>query len=263
MKRSRLAPFFLALMLLPGHALGQADASPDDMMDDDLAIEGDIFNDFNEDLEASQVLEDERFYRYGRFFQANVGLGLTTFTGNRGKAYTDNHPTFHLSVAFFMNFRAALTLGVEYSKHTMFIDTETLTFDSKAPGAIETSMFRPFVGARYYIDTTDLGTAVTYSNPHFIGRIEYWYQSNKFIDDETLGTQKGGGIGFGGGFGLEFPVELKVSYISVEFLYHKVAFFDRFTRDYEQDPRNPDSTYGYDNLTGDVLSLMMTYNFTW
>ena len=37
-------------------------------VDDDLNVGGDIFTDFNEDLEASQVLEDERYYRHGRFF---------------------------------------------------------------------------------------------------------------------------------------------------------------------------------------------------
>ena len=36
--------------------------------DDTVLTGGDIFTDFNEDLESSQVLEDERFYRYGRFF---------------------------------------------------------------------------------------------------------------------------------------------------------------------------------------------------
>jgi len=55
-----------------------AQDTPEEMMDDDLTIDGDIFNDFNEDLEATQVLEDERFYRYGRFFQAMIGLGTTT-----------------------------------------------------------------------------------------------------------------------------------------------------------------------------------------
>lgn len=255
-----------SLALIAALALPTASWAQDmteDAFDDDLSIEGDIFNDFNEDLEASQVLEDERFYRYGRFFQANLGLGLTTFTGNRGRAYEDNNPTFHLSVAFFLDFRAALTLGLEYSKHTMFLDTKTNVYRDEIVGAVETNFLRPFVGFRYYLDTTDLGTALTYSNPHFIARLEYWYQTNKFIDRPTLPDQDGGGVGVGTGFGLEFPIELKVSYVSVEFLYHQVNFFDKFTQDYRQDPSLEGSTFGYDDLRGSALSLMMTYNFTW
>jgi hypothetical protein len=50
--------------------------------DDELNVGGDIFQDFNEDLEASQVMEDERFYRYSRFAAVNLGVGVTTFDGN-------------------------------------------------------------------------------------------------------------------------------------------------------------------------------------
>ncbi len=253
----------LLLLWLALPTIAWAQETPDELMDDDLTIDGDIFNDFNEDLEATQVLEDERFYRYGRFFQANIGLGLTTFTGNRGAAYADNHPTFHLSVAFFLSFQSALTLGLEYSKHTMFIDTEVNQYRNEILGAVETSFLRPFVGFRYYVDTTDLGTAITYSNPHFIGRLEYWYQTNKFTERQTIPDQEGGGIGLGIGGGLEFPIEIKKSYISVEALFHTVNFFDKFTQDYRQIPNNDDSEYGYDDLTGNALSLVMTYNFTW
>jgi hypothetical protein len=254
---------FVLLLALVLPTAGFTQDASDEMMDDDLTIDGDIFNDFNEDLEATQVLEDERFYRYGRFFQAMVGLGLTTFTGNRGAAYTDNPPTFNVSVAFFLNFQTAIILGMEYSKHTMFIDTKTNLYRNEIIGAVETSFLRPFVGFRYYMDTTDLGTAITYSNPHFIARMEYWYQTNKFVERRTIPDQKGGGIGLGVGGGLEFPIEIKKSYISVEALYHQVNFFDKFTADYQQIPNDPASTYGYDDLTGAAISLMMTYNFTW
>ena len=57
-----------------------------DMVDDDVSVGSDIFNDFSEDLESSQVLEDERYYRYGRFFSVNLGTGVTNFTGKRGRA---------------------------------------------------------------------------------------------------------------------------------------------------------------------------------
>lgn len=243
-------------------------------LEDDTVLNGsDIFSDFNEDLESSQVLEDERFYRYGRFFSVNIGGGFTTFTGNRGSAYDDNHPTFHLSTNYFLDFQKAILLGLEYSKHTMILDTVVNGYQNRGRlGAVVTDMTRLFVGFKYYIDTTDLGTAITYSNPYFVGRLEYWYQTNKFLDQRDLDRQKGGGLGTGLGFGFEFPVELKSSYVNVEFLYHVVNFFDKFTQDYRQitvdnpattEDETADSTYGYEDLTGNVISVMITYNFTW
>ena len=256
--------FILFFVLLPFLAFGQSTDQVLQEVEDDITVGSDIFSDFNEDLESAQVLEDERFYRYGRFFSVNVGGGFTTFTGNRGKAFEDNNPTFHLSVNYFLDFQNAITLGVEYSKHTMVLDTEVNSFQDNGPlGAVTQDMTRVFVGYKYYIDTTDLGTAITYSNPHFIGRLEYWYQTTKFLDQPSLPNDKGGGIGTGIGMGLEFPIELKKSYISVEALYHVVNFYDKFTQDYAQVPGNPDSTYGFDDLTGNVMSLIFTYNFTW
>lgn len=249
-------------------ALSQSTEQIMQEIEDDTILGSDIFSDFNEDLESAQVLEDERFYRYGRFFSVNIGGGATTYTGNRGRAYEDNHPTFHLSVNYFLDFQRAVILGIEYSKHTMILDTIVNQYRDQGPlGAVVTDMTRTFVGYKYYIDTTDLGTAITYSNPHFIGRLEYWYQTNKFIDQPSLPRQKGEGLGTGIGMGLEFPVELKQSYISVEGLYHVVNFFDKYTQDYRQALENGQpvdgSTYGYEDLTGNVITLIITYNFTW
>ncbi len=252
------------ILLSATTALAQSTEQVMSEIDDDLNPGADIFSDFNEDLESAQVLEDERFYRYGRFFSVNVGGGFTTFTGNRGKAYEDNHPTFHLSTNYFLDFQKAISLGLEYSKATMVLDTVVNGYQNQGRlGAVVTDFTRVFIGYKYYIDTTDLGTAITYSNPHIIGRLEYWYQTSKFIDKKGLPKDKGGGIGTGIGFGLEFPVELKQSYISVELLYHVVNFYDKFTQDFRQVPGRTDSTYGYEDLTGNVISLMFTYNFTW
>lgn len=259
--RSTLLILFL---LLPQFGWAQSTDQIMQEVEDDLTVGSDIFTDFNEDLESAQVLEDERFYRYGRFFSVNVGGGFTTFTGNRGRAYDDSNPTFHLSMSYFLDFQNAIILGVEYSKHTMVLDTVVNGFkENGILGAVVTDMTRVFVGYKHYIDTTDLGTAITYSNPHLIGRLEYWYQTNDYIDQPSIDKNKGGGIGTGLGLGLEFPIELKKSYVSVEGLFHVVKFFDSYTQDYRQIPGRSDSTYGYEDLTGNVLTLIITYNFTW
>jgi hypothetical protein len=121
-------------------------------------------------------------------------------------------------------------------------------------------MLRVFLGYRYYFDTTNLGTAITYSNPYLIGRLEYWYQTNKYIDQTELPHDSGGGLGFGMGFGLEFPIEVKETYLGLEFLVHSVNFPDKNTQKYA--PVNPGG-YGFDNLGGNAYSTMVSYVFNW
>ena len=123
-------------------------------------------------------------------------------------------------------------------------------------------MLRVFLGFRYYIETANLGTAITYSNPYLIGRIEYWYETTKFIDQTEVPRESGGGLGFGLGFGLEFPIEIKESYIGLEFLVHTVNFPDKNTQNYAPASSNPGG-YGFDNLGGNAYSTMVSYIFNW
>ena len=231
-------------------------------LEDDFIVGGDIFSDFNEDIEAAKVQEDERFYRYGRFYSVNMGVGLTSFTGNRGRAYDNDPPGYHLSMTYFFNFKTAFVFGLSYSKHRMIIDTKTDGFQGTNPGLISVNMLRTFWGFRYYIDTADLGTAVTYSNPYLTARMEYWYQTNKYVEEEQFGKDSGGGLGTGLGGGLEFPLELKKSYMGVEILYHSVNFFDKYTTKFKQ-CEDSGCDYGYDDLDGNVWTTAITYNMSW
>ena len=258
--KNTLFTFILFFISTTGHCqFGSFSTS----IEEDTTFTGDIFSDFNEELDAAQVLEDERFYRYGRFFSANFGLGHTGFTGNRGKAYEDFLPSYSLAVVYFFNFQTAFTMGIQYSRHAMYIDTNVNAHSNIDLGTIEVSMLRPFLGMRYYIDTSNLGTAITYANPYLTGRFEYWYQTNKFVNQPSIASQSGGALGIGYGFGLEFPIEFKASYLGVEILYHHVNFFDKFTQDYAQIPDSDTSNYGYDDLTGEAFSVIVTYNVTW
>lgn len=207
---------------------------PDEFETDDLSIGGDIFNDFNEDLESEQVLEDERFYTYGRFYSLHLGMGLTTFSGNRGTAYNDSPPTINFGFNFFQNFRVSYVLGIAYSKHSMFFDQNlNETGSSQFVGQVDVNMIRVYTGFRYYIDTADLGTALTYSNPYFTFRLEYWYVNNKYVDNPAIEDDAGGGIGTALGGGFEWPIELKESYINFEYLFHAVNYHDINTRAYQ------------------------------
>lgn len=270
----------LCFLLLTSTAIGQTSGDVFEQFNDDLSVSSDIFSDYNDDLESSQVLEDERFYRYGRFFAVNLGVGVTTFTGNRGAAYFDQHPTFNFNFVYFFNFHTALVLGVAYSSHRMVLDSFTAGSKDANVGLVQTDMIRSYIGYRFYLDTKDLGTAITYSNPYFIGRFEYWFHRNKFLDEgSTLEDQSLGGVGLAAGFGLEFPLELKKRYLNMEFLFHNVAFKDRYTSDYRRlteqncpttsvppqctNSQIQNSVQGYNDLDGFVLTFMMNYTISW
>ncbi|MDA9793131.1 hypothetical protein N9B72_00975 [Bacteriovoracaceae bacterium] len=266
----KLHSILLILFWLSSFTVAQytyAQTNPATMLDsveEDLNVGGDIFNNFNEDLEASQVVEDERFYRYGRFYSLNVGIGMTRFQGNRGRAYTQNFdPSFNISLNYFFDFLSSFSLGFQYSRHAMFVDTTTLGYPDP-PGTIEVTMLRPFFAFRYYMDTSNYGNAITYSNPYALLRLEYWRQTNKFPESKELDDQSGGGIGVGLGLGLEFPIEIKKTYVGVEFLWHNVAFFDKFTKDYAFKEGVSDAGVPtYEDLTGNGYSVFITYNVSW
>lgn len=250
--------FLVFVPVLPAMAQGQ---NMEALIDDDLQIDGgDIFSDFNEDIESGQVLEYERYYRYGRFYTVSASLGLTQFTGNRGSVYENSPPTFGLGVSYFFNFQTAFVMGFESSKHNFLVEVPTKTSGAEAYGLIEVRMFRAYGGIRYYLDTTNLGTALTYANPYITGRFEYWYHTNKYIDRDDVPDKNYGDFGTSLGGGLEFPMEIKESYLGVQALYHKVGFDDKLTTDYRA---NDGSSKGVQNLNGDVITLMVSYVLSW
>jgi len=262
--KQKLWPIIVTLCLTAIPALSFADASSFgviDVEDDDLRHGNDIFSDFSEDIESAQVTEDERYYRYGRFYTMSIGFGTTGFTGNRGAAYEDENPSYYFALHPFLDFNFSFGLGLEFSKHHFYIDQATNHYQNP-PGLIEVSMTRFFLDFRHYVDTIDLGTAITFANPYLAARLEYWYQTNKFIDQSSLDNESGGGFGMGAGFGLEFPIKLSESFVGVEFLMHQVNFFDKYTQKYAPQEGN-ENGFGYDDLTGYAYSIMVTYVFNW
>ena len=135
-------------------------------------------------------------------------------------------------------------------------------FPTNPPCTINVNALRVFWGYRYYIDTSNLGTAITYATPYLTGRLEYWYLTEKFEDQSALEDVSGGGIGFGVGGGFEFPIEIKMTYIGVEFLFHGVNFHDKFTQKYAP-LSDGTSVTAFEDLNGNGYSTMVYYVLNW
>ncbi len=235
-----------------------------DVQEEDVTVGSDIFDDFNENIEETQILEDEQFYHNGRFYSFALSMGTTTFDGNRGRAYEDEPPTFGLNINYFLDFQSSFALGVEFSRHHFFLRSAVHSYGDKetdaGAGLVEVDMVRAFFSNRYYFNTSNLGTAITYSNPYLTLRVEYWYLSNEFLDQPSQARDKGGGLGVGLGGGLEFPIKIKESYIGVEFLVHLVNYHDKYTNHYSP---LPEKTFGYEDLGGNCYSMMVSYVNHW
>ena len=139
--------------------------------DDELDIGGDIFTDYNEDIKISQIHEDERLWHYGRFFSLYFGLGLTSFDGNRGLLYrSSDRPSYGFGLYYFKDFQSSYGMGLQYSDHHFFIDRPVRAYLADPLGYVDVSMLRMYVAHKYYIDTFNLTTALTYSNPYFVAK---------------------------------------------------------------------------------------------
>ena len=253
-------PLIVALLLSRSFLFAQGFSVLE--IDDDLSVDNDIFTDFNDDLRTSQIHEDERLWHYGRYFSFHLGTSLTSFDGNRGLLYKNDPPGYGLGFYYFSDFQSSFGLGFQYTKHHFFINQPVFAYAVDPLGFVDVSILRVYFSHRYYIDTTNLSTALTYSNPYFVGRMEYWYLTNKFVDQSRLLEDSGGGLGFSVGFGLEFPLKLKETYINLEFLVHSVNFHDKHTQDYAPIADNPNG-YGFADLTGRAYSTSVNYVFNW
>ena len=253
-----------ALCILPTSPASAQEFDPNDPFADEVEeinVGGDIFTDFNEDIEATQIMEAERFFRHGRFFSLQFSLGLTSFGGNRGIAYESTPPSYGMGINYFSDFRNAYGLGFEFSRHHFFIDQPVNAYREPL-GIVEAKMLSFYFNYRYYVDTSNLGTAITWSNPYFTARLEYWYLTNKFLDQQgILPDDSGGSPGFSLGFGLEFPIKIRESYLGLEALWHTVNFHDKYTQDYH--PLPDGNGFGYKDLTGSVYTLMVAYVINW
>jgi len=249
------------LLLTPITLFAQGD--PFAGQQDDLKIGGDIFSDFNDNVEANDQMEDERYYRYGRFFSFSLGIGVNQFDGNRGAAYIQDPPVINFGLNYFKDFKTSFGIGFDIARNHFVLDyvPKVTPNQGGAIGTINVNHLTAYFSYRYYFETANLGTAVTYANPYFTFRVEYWYQTINFQDINEP-DQVGGGLGFALGGGFEFPLKIKESYLGVEGLIHAVNLPDKFSNKWSNNDPNAVNK-GIQDFTGNAYSVMISYVMSW
>lgn len=230
----------------------------------ELNIGTDIFQteSFEDEDSKYYPLEEQYFHEYGRFFGFHVGIGHTTFTHMRRKAYVDIPPTLHLSLRYFFNLHLSCNVGFEYSFHQMMINTPVNGYDDPNDllGRVSTYIPRIFLAIRYAPDVSKYSRILLFSNPYITFRGEYVYHKNIFPDRTDLSTEITYDMGIALGFGIEIPLKKNNTFFNLEFLFHMINFSDQYTINYR---KISTSSYGYDDLQGYTLSLIGSLNICW
>ena len=199
------------------------------------------FNNPPGEEEASTV-----FFQFGRFFGISIGLGTEFADGYRGTLWQGGFPLVDFKFHYWFDFNLALDMGFYIVSH--FYDTRANNL-----GRVDVSVFHPGFDLKYYFDTKNLSSAISFSSPYLtIGVGSYTKTENYLI----LGQQDSStGLGLSLGAGLEFVINPKRTYISLEGKAHFVRFKDTYTTTFQ--------SQGLPNLTGNLYTVTCNLLLTW
>lgn len=241
----------LSGLSLPAHA-ADADAGKDKKEnrvahpedDDYTTTPYTQFGEFNEDTEEEA---DARFYAFGRFFGVSVGAGYQGVTGNRALLWQGGFPVFELKVHYWFDFNLAMDLGFYTTSH--FFEAS-----DGMGGHFDVAFKRIGMNLKYYFDTQNAGSAITFASPYVTLGIGQFFKDQTSAKVTTTDTDNSLGYSFGGG--LEFVMSPRRSYFTIEAKVHLVNFKDTYSSTYK-------SITGANDLTGALYSTTASILFTW
>ncbi len=202
------------------------------------------YGEFNEDKEEQ---EDSAFFAHGRFFGVSLGGGYEGWGGNRGVLYQGGFPLIEFKLHYWFDFNFALDLGFHLAPH--FYETT-----SDRGGHVDVNLVRIGLNGKYYIDTRNLSSAISFANPFLtLGFGAYTQTKTAYSQGATPDADTG--LGFSTGFGLEFPIRPRKSYFQIEGKYHMVTFNDTYSSVFSES--------GLADLTGPMYTLQTNFLFTW
>lgn len=201
------------------------------------------YGEFNteEDEEA-----DTKFFQYGRFFGISLGLGVEGATGNRGGLWQGGFPLIDFKLHYWFDFNLAMDMGFYVVPH--FYETNV-----GGLGHVDVNMSRLGVDLKYYFDTKNLTSTISFSNPFILMGVGSYSKTENSVLAPGPNSDSGVGIGFGGG--LEFAIKPRSAYFQVEGKVHIVKFKDTFTQTF--------ASSGIADLTGLFYTVTGNILFTW
>lgn len=235
----------IALLLLKtpcAHAAGgSAPGQPED--DDYSTTPYTEYGEFNEDEDEAA---DTRFYQFGRFFGVSLGTCYEGATGNRGKLWNGGFPGFDVKVHYWFDFNFAMDMGFYTASHN---------FDAGSilGGPNDVQMSAVFLDLKYYLDTKNLSSGISFVNPYFLGGIGSYTKTQTPRDINTVDRDSRFGVDLGAG--LEFAVNPRKVYFSFETKLINAQFKDTNYGGL--------ASQGLGNLAGFFYTFTGAFLFTW
>lgn len=199
------------------------------------------YGEFNEDEDEA---EQTQFLQYGRFFGLSLGIGTHGATGNRGSLWNGGFPSLEFKLHYWFNFSFALQMGFSTAPH----------FYTKNNAKTDVRMNRLGIDLKYYVDTRDLSSAITFIGPYLLIGGGAYTKAETNTGSET--SDRDNSFGFTAGGGLEFTLSPKKVYVFFEGRYDFVSFKDSNSPDFQ-------TSNGLPDLNGDFYTLLGGILFTW
>lgn len=206
------------------------------------------FTEYGEFNEEADEEADAKFFAHGRFFGVSLGLGFEGVTGNRGVLYQGGFPMVDGKLHYWFDFNFAIDMDFYFASH--FYETST-----DNGGHVDVSLIHVGLDVKYYFDTKNLSSAISFANPYILAGFGAYSQTkSSFVQSTTEPADTSIGMGLGGG--LEFTLAPKKCYLEFEGKYHIVTFQDTFSTSFQSSNNIPDLTGGFYTFTANIL-------FTW
>jgi len=200
------------------------------------------FGEFNEDEDEAAMTQ---YLQYGRFFGVSIGVGSHGATGNRGILWSGGFPLIDFKIHYWFDFNFALQMGFQTTSH----------FYTRLGERTDVNLNRIGIDLKYYFDTRDLSSAVTFAGPYLLlGGGSFSKTENNLSQDLSESDST---FGLSAGFGLEFTINPKKVYFFFEGRYDLMSNFkDTQTTDFEE-------SNGLTDLTGNFYTFVGGFLFTW
>lgn len=202
------------------------------------------YGEFNEDEDEAA---EARFYQFGRFFGVSLGLNYEGATGNRGRLWTGGFPGFDFRIHYWFDFNFAMDMGFYTSPHKF--DAGPLL-----GGPNDVRVTAIILNLKYYIETKNLSSGITFVNPYFLGGVGS-YTKTQTPRDAPTAVDKDTKFGMGLGGGLEFALNPRKVYFGLEGKIHHVPFKDNSYDGLKNQ--------GLADLSGMLYTFSGNFLFTW
>ena len=204
------------------------------------------FTEYGEFNQSRDEETDSQFLQFGRFFGISVGLGIEAADGNRGLLWQGGFPMVYFKVHYWFDFNLALNIGFYTASHY---------FTIPGTGQVNISMFRAGLDLKYYINTKDLSSTITFASPYFLVGVGAFSKS-EYVPTVGATPTTLTSMGVSAGAGLEFTLSPKKTYIELEGKMNYVPFYDSGSTAYLASKNIP-------NLNGNFWTISSSLLLTW